>query len=43
MRETLLGQALKSLQDFEEPEFFVEEDSTMVEEEIKIAQKKFHL
>ncbi len=43
MRETLLGKALKELQDFDEPEFEVDPDANMVEEEIKIAQRKFHL
>lgn len=43
MRETLLNKALKELQDFDEPEFEVDPDSNMVEEEIKAAQRKFHL
>jgi hypothetical protein len=43
MRETLLDKALKSLQEFEEQDFELEEDSTLVEEEIKVASKKFHL
>ena len=43
MRETLLGKALKELQEFDEPEFEVDPDANMVEEEIKIAQRKFHL
>ena len=43
MRETLLGKALKDLQEFEEPEFEVDPEADMVEEEIKAAQRKFHL
>ena len=43
MRETLLGKALKELQEFEEPEFEVDPALDMVEEEIKTAQRKFHL
>ena len=37
MRETLLGKALKDLQEFEEPEFEVDPELDMVEEEIKTA------
>jgi hypothetical protein len=37
MRETLLGKALKDLQEFEEPEFEVDPALDMVEEEIKAA------
>lgn len=43
MRETLLGKALKDLAEFEEPEFEVDPSLDMVEEEIKAAQRKFHL
>lgn len=43
MRETLLEKALLALQDYEEPEFEVDPESNMVEEEIKIAEKKFYL
>jgi hypothetical protein len=43
MRETLLGKAIKDLEEFEEPEFEVDPDLDMVEEEIKAAQRKFHL
>ena len=35
MRETLLEKALKGLQDFDEPEFEVDPEANMVEEEIK--------
>ena len=37
MRETLLGKALKDLQEFDEPDFEVDPASNMVEEEIKVA------
>ncbi len=37
MRETLLGKALKNLEEFEEPEFEVDESLDLVEEEIKTA------
>lgn len=43
MRETLLGKALKDLVEFEEPDFEVDPAADMVEEEIKAAQRKFHL
>jgi hypothetical protein len=43
MRETLLGKAIKDLEEFEEPEFEVDPGLDMVEEEIKAAQRKFHL
>jgi hypothetical protein len=43
MRETLLNKALKDLIDFEEPDFEVDPSLDMVEEEIKAAQRKFHL
>ena len=43
MRETLLGKSLKDLMEFEEPEFEVDPAADMVEEEVKIAQRKFHL
>ncbi len=43
MRETLLGKAIKDLQEFEEPDFEVDPALDMVEEEIKGAQRKFHL
>lgn len=43
MRETLLSKALKELQEFEEPDFEVDPEAQMVEEEIKQAQRKFHL
>jgi hypothetical protein len=43
MRETLLGKAIKDLEEFEEPEFEVDPALDMVEEEIKAAQRKFHL
>lgn len=43
MRETLLGKALKDLLEFEEPEFEVNPSADMVEEEVKSAQRKFHL
>ena len=43
MRETLLGKALKDMMEFEEPDFEVDPAADMVEEEIKIAQRKFHL
>jgi hypothetical protein len=43
MRETLLGKALKDLIEFEEPEFEVDPSLDMVEEEVKAAQRKFHL
>lgn len=43
MRETLLEKALKELQEFDEPEFEVDQDSNLIEEEIKAAQRKFHL
>jgi hypothetical protein len=42
-RETLLGKALKDLIEFEEPEFEVDPSADMVEEEVKAAQRKFHL
>ena len=34
MRETLLDKALKALQDFEEPEYVVDPEKDLVEEEI---------
>jgi hypothetical protein len=43
MRETLLNKALKDLIEFEEPDFEVDPSLDMVEEEIKAAQRKFHL
>lgn len=43
MRETLLDKALKELQEFDEPDFEVEPEDNLVEDEIKIAQRKFHL
>lgn len=43
MRETLLSKALKDLSEFEEPEFEVDPSLDMVDEEIKAAQRKFHL
>lgn len=43
MRETLLDKALKQLQEYEEPEFFLDPSSNLVEEEIKQEKKKFHL
>lgn len=43
MRETLLSKALKDLQEYDEPEFEVDLEANMVEEEIKAAQRKFHL
>lgn len=43
MRETLLGKALKNLEEFEEPEFEVDPSLDLVEEEIKAAQRKFYL
>jgi hypothetical protein len=43
MRETLLGKALKELQEFDEPDFEVDPSLNMVDEEIKITQRKFHL
>jgi hypothetical protein len=43
MRETLLGKALKDLLEFEEPDFEVDPAADMIEEEIKAAQRKFHL
>jgi hypothetical protein len=43
MRETLLNKALKDLIEFEEPDFEVDPSLDMVDEEIKAAQRKFHL
>jgi hypothetical protein len=43
MRETLLDKALKELQEFDEPDFEVDPDANMIEEEIKVASRKFHL
>jgi len=43
MRETLLGKAIKDLEEFEEPEFEIDPALDMVEEEVKAAQRKFHL
>lgn len=43
MRETLLDKALKELQEFDEPDFEVDSDANLVEDEIKIASRKFHL
>jgi len=43
MRETLLGKSIKDLEDFEEPEFEVDPELDMVEEEVKAAQRKFQL
>ena len=43
LRETLLGKALKDLNEFEEPEFEVDPEADMVEEEVKTAARKFHL
>lgn len=43
MRETLLDKALKALQDFEEPEYVVDPEKDLVEEEIQEEKKKFHL
>ena len=39
----MLGKALKDLVEFEEPDFEVDPAADMVEEEIKAAQRKFHL
>ena len=41
MRETLLGKSIKDLEEFEEPEFEVDPELDMVEEEVKAAQRKF--
>ncbi len=35
MRETLLNKALKDLREFDEPDFEVDPDANMVDEEIK--------
>ena len=43
MRETLLGKSIKDLEEFEEPEFEVDPELDMVEEEVKAAQRKFQL
>lgn len=43
MRETLLEKALKELADFDEPDFEVDPEANLVEEEIKTAQRRFHL
>lgn len=43
MRETLLNKAFKELQEYEEPEFEIKTELNLVEEEIKIAERKFHL
>lgn len=34
---------MKGLQDYEENDFVVDPEANMVEEEIKVAQKKYHL
>ena len=39
----MLGKALKDLLEFEEPDFEVDPALDYVEEEIKAAQRKFHL
>lgn len=43
MRQNLLDKAIKLLQEFEEPEFEVKPEDNLVEEEIELARKKFHL
>jgi hypothetical protein len=43
MRETLLDKALKALQEFEEPEYVVDLEKDLVEEEITKEKKLFHL
>jgi hypothetical protein len=43
MRETLLGKSIKDLEEFEEPEFEVDPELDLVEEEVKAAQRKFQL
>jgi hypothetical protein len=43
MRETLLGKAIKDLEEFEDPDFEVDPELDLVEEEVKAAQRKFHL
>jgi hypothetical protein len=43
MRETLLDKAIKQLIEYEEPEFEVNSEDNLVEEEIVAASKKFHL
>jgi len=42
-RETNLDKALKSLQEYEEPEFEVDPSKDMVESEIKEAERAFNL
>jgi hypothetical protein len=43
MRETLLDKALKALQEYEEPEYKPDPSKDLVEEEILVEQKNFHL
>lgn len=43
MRETLLDKALKELLEFDEPEFEIDPSANMVEEEVKVESRKFHL
>jgi hypothetical protein len=43
MRETLLEKALKSIIEYEQPEFYVDPTRDLVQEEIEEEQKKFHL
>jgi len=43
MRETLLDKALKALQEYEEPVYKPDPNKDLVEEEIIVEQKNFHL
>lgn len=43
MRETLLDKALKELVDFDEPDFEIDPALNMVEDEVKVAARRFHL